>query len=604
MKPIFFLLPALLAAYSAIAQQRMSIPRGCAFDTDVKNENPFVFDPDQQAQQIVAEICRAIGIPQKFQLKSADVKNALACEEGGQRFILYNTIFLKDFQSDARSKWAAYGVLAHEIGHHVSFHNFKEDDSARRKELELEADRFAGSVMRLLGATKDEARTAVSNLVNKTESATHPPATARLLAVVNGWNHQDERLRKIGVTGVNDPSGGSGGAPVVRDGDGDGIPDGQDACPDVPGETLLNGCPDADSDGIADDDDACPYQKGESRWQGCPDTDGDGIPNNKDKCPYVRGELENDGCPPPDRDRDGIPDKADRCPDQTGTVRFRGCADTDADGIPDPDDKCPNEKGDPAYGGCASPLLLGEGSGVGLNTAVEKLIKNQKSGLSLKTVQGGTFTMGSPANESGRGDDECQHSVTVTTFKIGIYEVTQADWRAVMGSDPPELYNKGCDDCPVENVSWNDIQDFLKKIETKTGQKFRLPMEEEWEYAARGGNQSKGYKYAGSNNLDDVAWYFGGYRTGNTFGAKKTTQPVGTKNANELGLYDMSGNVWEWCQNEWKAYPGCKADDCSGCRVLRGGSWINPDIYCRSVNRYPGSLGIWYGSYGFRLAQD
>lgn len=333
MKPIILLFPAFLAAFAGIAQHRMSIPRGCAFDTDVKNENPYVFDPDEQAQQIVGEICRAIGIPQRFQLKSADVKNALACEQGGQRFILYNTIFLKDFQSDARSKWAAYGVLAHEIGHHVSFHNFNEDNPDRRKVLELEADGFSGSVLRLLGATKDEARAAVSNLVNKAETNTHPPSTARLLAVVNGWNDQDERLRKMGVTGVNNPSGNSGGAPVVRDSDGDGIPDGQDACPDVPGETLLKGCPDADSDGIADGDDACPYQKGESRWQGCPDSDGDGIADNKDKCPYARGELLDEGCPPPDRDKDGIPDKADRCPDQAGTVRFRGCADTDSDGI-------------------------------------------------------------------------------------------------------------------------------------------------------------------------------------------------------------------------------------------------------------------------------
>jgi len=350
------LLLFLLCCSSVQAQKRMLIPSGCAFDTDVKNLNPYTFDADPQAQQIVGEICAAIGIQQKFQLQSADVKNALACERDGQRFILYNTDFLKEFQADARSKWAAYGVLAHEIGHHVNFHNFNEENPARRKELELEADRFSGFVLRSLGATKDEAKTAVSNLVNKTETATHPPPTARNLAVVNGWNDQDVRLRNMGVTGVNNPSGNNGNTTIVRDSDGDGIPDGQDGCPDVPGETLLKGCPDADGDGITDDEDACPYKKGETRWKGCPDTDDDGIPDNKDKCPYLRGELIDEGCPPADNDNDGIPNKTDRCPDKSGKVRYRGCPDTDGDGVPDPDDKCPNEKGDPNFEGCQTDI--------------------------------------------------------------------------------------------------------------------------------------------------------------------------------------------------------------------------------------------------------
>ena len=357
-KPCLLFLPVLLVT-ALQAQKRIHVPTGCAFSNDVENENPYVFDADPQVQKIVGDICRVIGIAQGFQLQSAEVKNALACERDGVRFILYNTEFLRDIQMDARTKWAAYGVLAHEIGHHVNGHHFEEKKSERRKEMELEADRFAGSALRLLGATKDEAKAAVFSLLNEGETSTHPPKTARNLAVVNGWNDRNQMLLDMGIPGVNDPTTRSGTPPTVRDRDGDGIPDGQDACPDIPGETLLKGCPDSDGDGIPNDKDDCPYKKGDSRWRGCPDSDDDGIPDNKDKCPYVRGELLDGGCPPPDDDIDGIPNAADRCPQLAGIVRFQGCPDTDGDGVPDPDDKCPTEKGDPTYGGCPSAVILG-----------------------------------------------------------------------------------------------------------------------------------------------------------------------------------------------------------------------------------------------------
>lgn len=592
---LFFLSLSLLS--SVQAQKRIHLPTGCAFNADVKNENPYVFDADPQAQKIVGDICRAIGIAQSFQLQSAAVKNAVACERDGIRFILYNTEFLRDIQTDARTKWAAYGVLAHEIGHHVNGHHFDEESAERRKEMELEADRFLGSALRLLGATKDEAKSAVFTLLNGAETATHPPKDARNLAVVNGWNDRNQMLLDMGIRGVNDPIAGNDSQPLVRDRDGDGIPDGQDACPDIPGEILLDGCPDADGDGIPDDKDDCPYKKGEKRWNGCSDSDGDGIPDNKDKCPYVRGELVDNGCPPPDDDNDGIPNTADRCPQLAGTIRYRGCPDTDGDGVPDPDDHCPREKGDPTYNGCLVPAPSG-GTAVQTNTALLQLIGGRKSGFSMKAVEGGSFTMGSPSNESGRDADECQHTATVNNFKMGVFEVTQADWRLVMGSDPPELYFKNCDDCPVERVSWNDIQEFLKKLETKTGQTFRLPTEKEWEYAARGGKMSKGYLYAGGNTLNDVAW------NGNNSDSK--THLVGTKKPNELGLYDMSGNVWEWCQDTYQPYPcDSKTAANNSVRVLRGGSWGSYDSGVLRVavrdNVEPTDRG--YG-YGFRLAQD
>ena len=194
-------------------------------------------------------------------------------------------------------------------------------------------------------------------------------------------------------------------------------------------------------------------------------------------------------------------------------------------------------------------------------------------------VKGGTFLMGSSKKDKEAEDNEKpQHSVTLSDFSIGKYEVTQAQWRAVMGKDPEELSFKGCDQCPVENVSWNDIQEFLKILNAKTGKKYRLPSEAEWEYAVRGGNQSAGYTYAGSNALAEVAWY--------DDNSSSKTHPVGQKKANELGLYDMSGNVWEWCQDWYGNYSSTAQTNPTGAasgfdRVNRGGGWGYTARFCR-----------------------
>ena len=191
--------------------------------------------------------------------------------------------------------------------------------------------------------------------------------------------------------------------------------------------------------------------------------------------------------------------------------------------------------------------------------------------------------MGCTAEQGDCYDDEKPvHRVNVSSFSIGKYEVTQAQWQAVMGSNPSNF--KNCDNCPVEKVSWNDVQDFIKKLNQLTGKRFRLPTEAEWEYAARGGKRSKGYRYAGSNNLGSVAWYE------KNSGSK--THPVGQKRPNELGLYDMSGNVWEWC-SDWygKNYYGSSSSNnptgpSTGERkVQRGGSWGDGATYCRVSDR-------------------
>ena len=195
-------------------------------------------------------------------------------------------------------------------------------------------------------------------------------------------------------------------------------------------------------------------------------------------------------------------------------------------------------------------------------------------------VEGGTFTMGATSEQKKPYvDEKPTHRVSLSSFYIGKYEVTQSLWKAVMGSNPSDW--KG-DNLPVENVSWNDSQTFLRKLNAMTGKNFRLPTEAEWEYAARGGNLSRGYQYSGSKKIDDVAWYE------DNSGGK--THPVGTKAPNELGIYDMSGNVWEWCQDWYGDYHGYSQTNPTGpssgsLRVLRGGCWIIRARFCRVADR-------------------
>ena len=215
-------------------------------------------------------------------------------------------------------------------------------------------------------------------------------------------------------------------------------------------------------------------------------------------------------------------------------------------------------------------------------------------------VEGGTFTMGATSEQGSEADDEEKptHSVTLSDFYIGKYEVTQAQWKSIMGSNPSKW--KG-DNLPVESVSWNDLQEFIQKLNQKTGKKYRLPTEAEWEYAARGGAKSQGYKYSGSNDIGAVAWYT------NNSGDK--THSVGQKQSNELGIYDMSGNVYESCQDRYDDYSSASQTNPTGpssgsYRVLRGGSWNVYAWGCRVSSRVcntPSSRGSYTG---LRLAHD
>ena len=213
-------------------------------------------------------------------------------------------------------------------------------------------------------------------------------------------------------------------------------------------------------------------------------------------------------------------------------------------------------------------------------------------------VEGGTFTMGSPDSDSDADSDEKPtHQVTLSNYSIGETEVTQALWQAVMGSNPS--YYTGDLQRPVERVSWDDCQTFISKLNELTGENFRLPTEAEWEYAARGGNKSKGYKYSGSNTLGDVAWYYDN--------SSNTTHAVKTKQPNELGIYDMNGNVWEWCSDWYGSYSSSWQFDPTGpssgsYRVLRGGGWGDFARFCRVAYRGSNSPDCWFNCYGFRLS--
>jgi len=217
------------------------------------------------------------------------------------------------------------------------------------------------------------------------------------------------------------------------------------------------------------------------------------------------------------------------------------------------------------------------------------------TGMEFVCIQGGTFEMGDTFGDGG-SDEKPVHSVTLSDFCIGKVEVTQAQWEKVMGSNPSNF--KG-NDRPVEQVSWDDVQGFLQKLNQKSGKKYRLPTEAEWEYAARsGGKQEKWAGTSNENQLGNYAWY--------NANSGSQTHPVGQKQPNGLGLYDMSGNVWEWCQDWYGSYSASAQRDPQGpssgsIRVSRGGSWGNDPRDVRSASRRRWNPGRRYDNLGFRL---
>ena len=251
-----------------------------------------------------------------------------------------------------------------------------------------------------------------------------------------------------------------------------------------------------------------------------------------------------------------------------------------------------------------------------INSLAEPLRSHLKKLMAdMVLVEGGTYMMGDP---NGDWDNEycieVPHKVTLSSFYICKYEVTEALWTAVMGSNPSK-YPSG-DNYPVEQVNWYDCQDFVEKLSELTGRHFRLPTEAEWEYAARGGKRSRGYRYSGSYNLDEIGWHAGNAKSDSwrTFGDKKE---VGTKKPNELGLYDMTGNVCEWCQDKLDTEyyhhspsinpQGPDRSTYKDNRCFRGGSFCDEEkydelkVYTRNTGMPPEEK---YGHLGLRLAMS
>ncbi len=243
--------------------------------------------------------------------------------------------------------------------------------------------------------------------------------------------------------------------------------------------------------------------------------------------------------------------------------------------------------------------------------------KNIIAGFEMVSVEGGTFDMGEQSSEEGEPDERPVHSVTVSNFYIGKTEVTQKQWYDIMGALPRNLIFGQGDNYPVYNVSRKDIQIFLRKLEKKTGKRFRLPTESEWEYACRGGKYPADYKYSGSNKLNTVGWYC------ENSGKKRlkdeeysydslrvndcATHPVRTLEPNELGIYDMSGNVWEWCYDLYGEYssssqknPIEKLQELEF--VIRGGGFSDMSCACRISNRGKTQYDTRTCDLGFRLA--
>mgnify|MGYP000315157348 CR=1 FL=1 len=217
--------------------------------------------------------------------------------------------------------------------------------------------------------------------------------------------------------------------------------------------------------------------------------------------------------------------------------------------------------------------------------------------IEMVYVEGGEFIMGS----THEYDEQPRHSVHVDDFFIGRYEVTQRQWKRVMGNNPS--FFDYCDDCPVENVSWKEVNQFINELNRQTNMNYRLPTEAEWEYAAMGGNKSKNFVFSGSDKADLTAWY---KRNNN-----QQTRKVGTKEPNELGIYDMSGNVMEWC-SDWYGktyYHNCPFKNPLGPvsgshHVIKGGSWNTEMKYIRIANRSKSTVNSRYDDLGFRLARS
>ena len=426
---LFFLLLLCGCSFCPLsAQDVFALRHGCAFDDDLPVGQLSLDEPSSEAEAIVEEIMGLIDLKNNFVLKAGNIANACATSVGDRRFILYNPDFLKTFDATPQQRWAAYFVLAHEIGHHLNGDRFETKDPQKRRQMELEADLFATGTLCRFGARLEEVLLALDSFAQAEASEMHPGREDRKAACKKRWTKRKLEMQQ-------------------------------------------------------------------------------------------NGENAN----PPKR------------------LRF-------------------------------SPVFA-------FDYKVEK-------------VEGGSLVVGC-FGKNCRESETPARAITLEGFWIGAYEVTQAQWKAVMGTNPSAFTS--CDDCPVDNVSWEGARDFIARLNAMTGRRYRLPTEAEWEYAARGGQKMSGQPL----NLYETAWC----------GMEKTPHPVGKKMPNALMLYDMLGNIAEWCEEAWhENYTEMLGDGNWGKagdpneHPLRGGSWGMSALSVGPTCRYPGKIAN--AQTGLRLILD
>jgi sulfatase modifying factor 1 len=599
----FTLLLVLFGTFSSSAQVRDIY--GNAVSSDLCNQI-MSFESDEEVERLVTKIMDVYGLPNRFIIGPCPrVPNAVATvDKNGAPAILYNPDFLKKVKvfsftaSDLPTESEDWGVLlvfAHEIGHHLCNHITSPHPDLTQRDMELEADERAGYILYLLNAP--DLKTAQSGLrvqqVSEAGTYSHPPKNQRLEAFKKGWDKAAERFPRPGS---------------LSDKDGDGISNEKDGCPDR-WSSNPSGCP--DDDNINSDLQAWRRAKEQNTISAF----------NDYLIRFPVGEF---------REEAAI---------RLGYIEQEQKALNDNSAWEVADEKNTKE----GY----QKYLDKYPSGLHAAEARKHLEQLDKPDF-MVLIPGGTFNMGS---ENGDSDEKPVHQVTLSDFYLGKYEVTVAEFRVFVNDtgyktdaekgDSSKVYeyykwtNKSGinwrndaegktaqDNHPVIHVSWNDAKAYCDWLSKKSGKTYRLPTEAEWEYAAGNGSRHTRYSWGddapsgkrGGNLADETgASGFNWKKTaenillGYTDGFKATA-PAGSFLANDFGLYDMTGNVWEWC-SDWKGdYPSGSQTNPTGpangsYRVVRGGSWYSLPQRCRVADRDLYSPGNRYGNLGFRLAR-
>ena len=472
---------SILPAVATAEIGSMKVDHYCSFNDEPLPSILTTFDSDNAAEEALRRVMSYTGLPPRFEILAADVPNAAAVIRNNKRYILYNQRFMRKVRDTTRNNWSEISILAHEIGHHLSYHTFGSFGS--RPKFELEADRFSGFVLQKMGASLDDAVAVMERMVSEQGSRTHPRRSARVAAVTNGWVDAEEK---------------AGGSHFKRE-------------PTTPRIVARNNAPSHSHNG------------------------------REHRHPLPASGLNHQH-------------------------------------------------------GAQQPVVSQPAAPVRPRLAEPEMV----------AIRGSSFMMGSPNNEAGRDNDEKQHNVNVGSFSIGKYEVTNTEYARCVttGACKANTVYQGFtgSNQPVVGVSWQDATDYAIWLSRETGRRYRLPTEAEWEFAARAGSQTAypwgsaiGSKRANCNGC------------GSQWGGK-TTAPVGSFPANNWGLHNVSGNVWEWtCSAYDKGYnraeQQCAANNDSRDRVLRGGSWLNKPAGVRSAGRDWGIAALRYINTGFRLSR-